>query len=229
MKQNKLSIILFLILVALSSVLFGIMIHEKHKYDELCKKLDQQHKEEIRRLESIVCKLSHQLHNQQQKLQQIDNRLQSLERLIKSNIESTKTFIRKVNPRLTEEEVDLYARVFVRCSLQYKVPLSKLLAVAYQESHFKPYAQNGRCYGMMQINLDVWPKKLGLPEWVLKDPVRNIEAGAYILRYYYDKTGSWRKALIRYYGISTFAVKTYVPSVMRKSQKLKQYVIDITL
>jgi len=181
----------------------------------------------IKELKQQIQSVKSQIKEQNKKLNQIELQQKQLETRFNIILKKTKKFIRSTNPSLSENEVDLYAKVFIRCSLQYRIPLHILLAVAYQESHFKPYAQNGRCYGMMQVNLDVWSKKFSLPEWLLKDPVRNIEAGAYILRYYYDKTGSWKQALIRYYGLSPFAVKIYAPSVIRKSQKLKQYVADV--
>lgn len=63
-----------------------------------------------------------------------------------------------------------------------------LYAVMEVESGYQLDAQNGECYGLMQIhsiNLPWLQEQIGVTE--LSDPAQNIEAGAYILGGYLER------------------------------------------
>ena len=96
---------------------------------------------------------------------------------------------------------DTQAQVLGWCE-EYGVPYSVALAVIEAESSFRPDAENGSCYGYMQINSinsDWLEKEIGVTD--LTDPYQNIRSGVFILSDLYGKYGDWHKALICYnYG-----------------------------
>lgn len=71
-------------------------------------------------------------------------------------------------------------------STKYMIPYELLLAVMYAESGFNEVCDTGKCHGLMQIhevNYASLYEGLGLKD-IDKDPMANIEAGAYILSNY---------------------------------------------
>ena len=63
----------------------------------------------------------------------------------------------------------------------YKVPQDVLYAVMKVESGYQVDAQNGSCYGLMQIhtiNMEYLSSNIGTTD--LTDPEQNIQAGAFI-------------------------------------------------
>ena len=85
---------------------------------------------------------------------------------------------------------------------KYEVPYTLVLAVIQQESAFKADAENGTCYGYMQINSinAEWLKEeIGVDD--LEDPLQNLHSGIYMLSCLFGKYGDWDKALTCYnYG-----------------------------
>lgn len=70
----------------------------------------------------------------------------------------------------------------------YKIPQDVLYAVMKVESGYKVDAQNGSCYGLMQIhtiNMEYLSSNIGTTD--LTDPEQNIQAGAFILGGYLEK------------------------------------------
>lgn len=70
----------------------------------------------------------------------------------------------------------------------YKVPQDVLYAVMKVESGYQVDAQNGSCYGLMQIhtiNMEYLSSNIGTTD--LTDPEQNIQAGAFILGGYLEK------------------------------------------
>ncbi len=70
----------------------------------------------------------------------------------------------------------------------YQVPQNVLYAVMKVESGYKVDAQNGSCYGLMQIhtiNMEYLSSNIGTTD--LTDPEQNIQAGAFILGGYLEK------------------------------------------
>lgn len=98
-------------------------------------------------------------------------------------------------------DYDLQAHLIALCE-EYGVPLSVALGVIQAESTFRATAQNGSCYGYMQINSinSGWlNEELGVTD--LTDPYQNIQSGVYILSDLYGKYGDWHKTLVCYnYG-----------------------------
>ena len=70
----------------------------------------------------------------------------------------------------------------------YQVPQDVLYAVMKVESGYEVDAQNGSCYGLMQIhtiNMEYLSNNIGTTD--LTDPEQNIKAGAFILGGYLEK------------------------------------------
>ena len=93
---------------------------------------------------------------------------------------------------------DTQAQVLGWCE-EYGVPYSVALAVIEAESSFRPDAENGSCYGYMQINSinKSWLfQEIGVTN--LEDPLQNLHSGIYMLGDLYGKYGDWHKALVCY-------------------------------
>lgn len=93
---------------------------------------------------------------------------------------------------------DTQAQVMGWCE-EYGVPYSMALAVIEAESSFRPDAENGSCYGYMQINSinKSWLlQEIGVTD--LTDPLQNLHSGIYMLGDLYGKYGDWHKVLVCY-------------------------------
>lgn len=112
------------------------------------------------------------------------------------------------------------------------VPYSLALAVIEQESAFNPEADNGLCYGLMQINRInyQWLRDIGIEPASYKG---NIEAGVYMLGELLKKYGDVHKALMAYNCGETGAKRlwnngqmtsAYSSSVVNLAQKWAQQV-----
>ena len=104
---------------------------------------------------------------------------------------------------------DTQAQVLGWCE-EYGVPYSVALAVIEAESSFRRDAENGSCYGYMQINSinKSWLfQEIGVTN--LEDPLQNLHSGIYMLGDLYGKYGDWHKALVCYNCGETGAYNHY--------------------
>lgn len=104
---------------------------------------------------------------------------------------------------------DTQAQVLGWCE-EYGVPYSVALAVIEAESSFRPDAENGSCYGYMQINSinKSWLfQEIGVTN--LKTHSRILHSGIYMLGDLYSKYGDWHKALVCYNCGETGAYNHY--------------------
>ena len=104
---------------------------------------------------------------------------------------------------------DTQAQVLGWCE-EYGVPYSVALAVIEAESSFRPDAENGSCYGDMQINSinKSWLfQEIGVTN--LEDPLQNLHSGIYMLGDLYGKYGDWHKVLVCYNCGETGAYNHY--------------------
>ena len=104
---------------------------------------------------------------------------------------------------------DTQAQVLGWCE-EYGVPYSVALAVIEAESSFRPDAENGSCYGYMQLNSinKSWLfQEIGVTN--LEDPLQNLHSGIYMLGDLYGKYGDWHKALVCYNCGETGAYNHY--------------------
>ncbi len=96
-----------------------------------------------------------------------------------------------------------YIEYFKKYSVVYEVPWPLLAAVAYQESKWDHAARSYTgVRGLMQIT-EQTAEHIGMTD--RRDPIQNIQGGAYYLKYLFDKTSPelssmqrWSLALIAY-------------------------------
>jgi len=156
-------------------------------------------------------------------INQYDKQVQINIYLPDKKLNKVSDFICKSNPHLSKQYCNSIANTFIQVSKEQDVPLEILLAVAYTESKFNNMVVSpANCIGVMQINYKVWKDILNIPsEGLLFDANYNIRLGAYILKYYYNQTKDWGKALYRYFGISDYGHK-YKIKVLNKANKIKK-------
>jgi len=83
-------------------------------------------------------------------------------------------------------------------SVTFEIPYRLIIALIFMESSFNPYAVSyADCVGLMQINPAVHTWFDAERQFEVR---YNIMSGGRILRKYYDCTGDWEQALIRYNG-----------------------------
>lgn len=89
----------------------------------------------------------------------------------------------------------------------YSVSPHLILAVAHRESNFQPaarsFTRDGRplAYGVMQINLAVWQRELGLDPERMDEVDYNVQHGTIILKRYIEAAqGDTSRALWLYWG-----------------------------
>jgi len=214
--KSKLLLGSILALLGLNSILTLSYVHSSlQEAKTLIKQVQVQQKE-------TQAKLNQELNEVRSRLVNLEAKVNHCETKPKPSVlNKLESFIKRVNPKLPSNQVSLIAKSLVESSKEFNVPLSILIAIAWQESHFNPYAcSNYGCIGIMQVNPKVWSETLNIPESVLVYPDVNIKVGAYILRYYYNQTGSWKEAIRRYYGISPYA-KIYHEKVSKKISLVK--------
>ena len=83
---------------------------------------------------------------------------------------------------------------------RYGVPVGLAYAVGMVESSMRSNVSLGSCHGLFQVNLPVWRAYFFPPitKTRLLDPTVNADIGCWIIKHYYDKTGSWDKALFMF-------------------------------
>ena len=133
-----------------------------------------------------------------------------------------------------------HAGVFTRASHRTGVPLSILKSVAYVESGFKPFALDidGEPYfaksyahayyiaryfidkgysvdvGLMQVNYNIWAKRLGFSLRQLLIPQNNVTAGAYILGHYILKRNNVLNGIGEYHSNNPALAGVYEEKIL---------------
>lgn len=106
--------------------------------------------------------------------------------------------------RVKSVEASRLADYFLEAAAEYNLDPYLIVAQSYAESSFINHAlSNKGAVGLMQIMPQFWAR--GQIEFIkgvedLYNPRLNVRAGAYILRYYLDKTGDMVSALRAYHG-----------------------------
>ena len=88
-----------------------------------------------------------------------------------------------------------------QASVEWRIDRHIIEAVMAHESGFRVDAANEvgeHSYGLMQVNIAVWTQFE--KEKLLSDPEYAINAGCFILRYYFDTYKDWLRALVGYNG-----------------------------
>lgn len=137
-----------------------------------------------------------------------------------------RTFIYKNNKSLSYTKVDKIARLEAKYASQYNVPLEIGLAITLTESTFNPNAKSPTGpAGLKQIAFSYWDKECSLSSRKqLMEVDRNIECGYRIISKLHTQTGSWEKALKRYYGGSSEENMKYMLTVMRRADRIRSIV-----
>lgn len=149
-----------------------------------------------------------------------------IKQLTQAKIDSQiRSFIKKMNPKLSYTEVDKIARLEQKYSRQYGVPLEIGLAITMQESGFRPNATSPTGpVGLKQIASTYWAVECGTTKQGLYSVEQNIKCGYHILAKHYRQTQDWKAVLKRYYGGTAEENQKYMLTVLKKSRKM----LDIT-
>lgn len=117
-------------------------------------------------------------------------------------IEKGRQYIQRHNPKIASKEAEKLAKWEIEAGRRHGVPARIMFAISRKESHWMQNAVSptGPC-GIKQVATSWWTKRLGMSRAELcGNAEKNIEAGARIIAIHYQDTGSWLKALQRYYG-----------------------------
>ena len=112
--------------------------------------------------------------------------------------------INKLRPQLDDKIVEEIAGSIIKYSREYRLPPEFVTYLIKRESGFNVLAKSDKgAVGLMQV-LPKWHqdkmKKFNITNNDLYHIDNNIKLGCWILRDYYDETGSIEKALKKYVG-----------------------------
>ena len=95
---------------------------------------------------------------------------------------------------------------FIYCEIvgqEYNICPELLEAMAYNESRFIPTVTNGKCYGLLQVNIKVHADRIAKYGWTeeeMFDPYKNIMVAADYLKELYDTYGDDNPIVLSYYS-----------------------------
>lgn len=94
------------------------------------------------------------------------------------------------------------------------VPVSLALGLIEVESRFDPQADNGKCYGLCQLNRDYFPDKLS--------PADNIREGVAYLGRLLERCGDPAAALTAYNAGHDTGARDYANAVLKAAERWPQ-------
>jgi soluble lytic murein transglycosylase-like protein len=127
--------------------------------------------------------------------------------------------------RRPPEQVRHLVRVSERAAARHGLPPELLLAIVETESGFNNAARSRYgARGLMQIVPRFHPEVVAEVGGVhrLDEPEANIEAGAKILAYYVERSGSVDKALVRYSG----GARSYANKVVARQREWERVAVQ---
>jgi len=148
-----------------------------------------------------------------------------IEELLKARRTSeARAFVKKVNPSLSWTTVEKIVKKGEVASKRHNVPFSIGLAVAWQESHFKPNAVSPTGpRGLYQVAYTHWKDVCSLSsrEQLMRLD-KNIDCGYRALAQYKKRYGTWELALYHYHGHPTDLAlnRKYSLTVMARARKI---------
>lgn len=95
---------------------------------------------------------------------------------------------------------------------EYNICPELLEAMAYNESRFIPTVTNGKCYGLMQVNVKVHADRIAKYDWTeedMYDPYKNLMVAADYLKELYDTYGDDNPIVLSIYSGDWKAVTMY--------------------
>jgi hypothetical protein len=118
--------------------------------------------------------------------------------------ESVAYIIQRIRPQLDVSIVSQIDRAIMKYSKMYRIPPEFIVYLMKRESNFQPLAKSPvGAIGLMQV-FPKWHRdkmqEMGINYEAVYHIDNNVRLGCWILREYYDATGSIEKALTRYVG-----------------------------
>ena len=129
-------------------------------------------------------------------------------------------------PSMTEtlwEDVPLTAElqeIFKILCDQNNIPYHLALGLIETESSFDPDADNGLCYGLMQLNRDYFPDGLS--------PEENIQYGIEYLAYQMERYDTVEAALTAYNAGHDTGSRSYANKVLEKAEAWREVIAQCT-
>ena len=109
-------------------------------------------------------------------------------------------FITVRQPWRNTAEIRGYAELIVDAATEFNVPMLRVARVALAESdlNHKAVGDGGKSIGVMQVSTKWWIGTVPFIESAhdLRNPAKNIRAGAWILRHYEDRCGGDEEAIL---------------------------------
>lgn len=127
-------------------------------------------------------------------------------------------------------DIQIYAEL---CSAEYHICPELLEAIAYHESRYQPDVKNGKCVGLMQVNVKVHKdriKEYGWTEEDMYDPCKNMIIASDLLQELFEEQEDVAIVLMRYNGdlkaeraYKEYGTLTkYVDKILKKSAELER-------
>lgn len=116
-------------------------------------------------------------------------------------------------PRSTNDEIPI--NIIEYCEIvgaEYNICPELLEAICYRESRFTADAKNGKCIGIMQVNIAVHTDRIEKYGWTtadMTDPYKNITIAADYLAELYEQYGDENPIVLAAYNGNTKAINKY--------------------
>lgn len=142
-------------------------------------------------------------------------------------LNAVKSFVRSKNNVISDGVVTKVAESAIASSSKNDFDLTMILSIMWKESTFYPTVSNGGCYGLMQISSSTG-KGFGYTVNDLKDPYRNAELGARIIKGHIQNFNDTIKGLSAYNAGSGNVKKgnyntSYAKNILEKQKVVKAY------
>ena len=127
-------------------------------------------------------------------------------------------------------DIRIYAEL---CGTEFNICPEFLEAIAYTESRFTATAENGSCYGLMQINLNAHKDRIASYGWTeadMADPYRNMMIASDYLRELFEEYEDPGMVLIVYNGATSAlpafkkngTLPYYANSILKRSEEYER-------
>lgn len=116
-------------------------------------------------------------------------------------------------PSQTNDEIP--EKIIEYCEIvgaEYNICPELLEAICYRESRFTADAKNGKCIGIMQVNIAVHTDRIEKYGWItadMTDPYKNITIAADYLAELYEQYGDENPIVLAAYNGNTKAINKY--------------------
>lgn len=137
----------------------------------------------------------------QNEITELESRVQEL---VKEDKKTVVPIILKLRPQLDSKIAEEISKSIIKHSFEYRLPPEFVVYLMHRESRFDVLAKSkASALGLMQV-LPKWHKdkmdQMGITKNEVYHIDNNVKLGCWILRGYYNETGSIEKALTKYVG-----------------------------